>query len=308
MTGSSSTAVPTRPKVALVIGSGALKCAAAFGAMKVLQREEVPIDMVVACSGGAFCATWVAGGGQDPLDDCVEQFLAGWRAAMGRVSFRALMQFTFPRLSQASRRVGLVDDRKLNDVLRNWVGERRFEDLPIPMHLVATDSRTGEQVVLSRGALLDGIRATISVPVMFPAWPLDGRELVDGAVCDPLPVDVAIREGAEVIIAMGFEETLERDLRSALGRVLHLQSLVVNHLFRAQYAFYNLSHHAEMVPIIPEFDHPVGMRDLHLVPHLVQRGEEAAERQMPYIRRLLQPEARHERAGPTRAASATHAG
>lgn len=289
MKGPSSPATPQRPKVALVIGAGALKCVAAFGVMKVLRRENVPIDMVVACSGGAFCATWVAGGGEGVLEDRVEQLLTGWRAAMGRVSFRTLLRFMFPRLSRASGRVGLVDDRKLNEVLQGWVGDGRFEDLPIPMHLVATDYRTGEQVVLSKGSLRDAIRSTISVPIMFAPWALDGRELVDGAVCDPLPVDIAIREGADVIIAMGFEATLEKDLRSALGRVLHLQSLVVNQLLRAQYAFYNLSHHAELVPIIPEFDQPVGMRDLHLVPHLLQRGAEAAEREMPYIRRLLQP-------------------
>lgn len=285
----SSQTGPQRPKVALVIGSGALKCVAAFGAMKVLRREKVPIDMVVACSGGAFCATWVASGAEGELEEWVDRFVTGWRIAMGRVSLRTLFRFMFPRLSMVSQRVGLVDDRKLNEVLRGWVGDRRFEDLSIPMHLVATDARTGEQVVLSKGALRDAIRSTISVPIMFAPWPLDGRELVDGAVCDPLPVDIAIREGADVIIAMGFEQTPDKDRQSALGHALHLQSVVVNQLLRAQYAFYNLSHHAEMVPIIPEFDYPVGMRDLHLVPHLMQRGVEAAEREMPYIRRLLQP-------------------
>lgn len=277
-----------RPKVALVIGSGALKCVAAFGAMGVLKREKVPIDMVVACSGGAFCATWVASGGEGSLDEKVEQFIAGWRAAMGRMSFRTLVRLLFPKLFRATDTVGLVDDGKLNQALRDYVGHRVFEDLKIPLHLVATDYRTGEQVVLSKGPLFDGIRATISIPALFPSWTLEGRELVDGAVCDPLPVDIAIREGADVIIAMGFEETLESNIQSGLGHVLHLKSLVVNHLFRAQYAFHSLSHHAEMVPILPAFDHPVGLRDLHLVPHLVERGAEAAEHEMPYIRRLLQ--------------------
>lgn len=277
-----------RPKVALVIGSGALKCVAAYGAMRVLQREQVPIDMVVACSGGAFCAIWVAGGGQGSLDDQVDRFVNGWRAAMGPMSLRTIARLLFPRLFREDDAVGLVNDQRLNQTLRDYIGHLRFEDLPTPLYLVATDYRTGDQVVLSRGPVFDGLRATISIPTVFPSWKLDGRELVDGAVCDPLPVDIAIREGADVIIAMGFEETLENNIQSGLGHVLHLKSLVVNHLFRAQYAFHNLSHHAELVPIVPEFDHPVGLRDLHLVPHLVQRGAEAAEREMPYIRRLLQ--------------------
>lgn len=277
-----------RPKVALVIGSGALKCVAAFGAMRVLRREGIPIDMVVACSGGAFCGTWVASGGDhEDVDDQIARFVAGWRAALGRMSLRTMLRSLFPTVFRFRGRFGLVDDERLNQSLRDYVGTRRFEDLPLPMHLVATDYETGDRVVMSSGPLFDGIRATISIPMVLPSWPLNGRELVDGAVCDPLPVDIAIREGADVIIAMGFEETLEERPRSGLAHVMHLKSMVVNHLYRAQYAFYNLSHHAELVPIIPEFDHRVGLRDLHLVPHLVERGAQAAEREVPYLKRLL---------------------
>ena len=278
-----------RPKVALVIGAGALKCVAAMGAVRVLHREGIPIDMVVACSGGAFCGTWVASGESISGDTeaAIARFVAGWRAAMGRIRVRALLRMLFPAVFRNKGSFGLIDDRILNQTLRDYVGTLRFEDLKLPLHLVATDYGSGEQVVLSKGALFDGLRSTIAIPMVLPAWTLEGRELVDGAVCDPLPVDIAIREGADIIIAMGFEETLEERRNSALTHVLHLKSVVVNHLHRAQYAFHNLSHHAELVPIIPEFDHPVGLRDLHLVPHLVERGAKATEREIPYLKRLL---------------------
>ena len=275
-----------RPKVALVIGSGALKCVAAYGAMKVLQRESIPIDMVVACSGGAFCGVWVASGGGD-ADAESQRFVRGWRGAFDRMSYQSIFRALFPRLFRLTGRFGLIDDRAVNRAIRDFVGERRFEDLVIPMHVVATDYTTGEQVVISSGPLFDGIRATISIPMVFPAWKLGDRRLVDGAVSDPLPVDIAIREGADVIIAMGFEESLEEKVDTGLGHVLHLKSLMVNHLYRSQYAFYSLSHHAEVLPIIPDFDRPVGLRDLHLVDHLMELGSLAAEREMPYLRRLL---------------------
>lgn len=288
----SATTAPSapRPKVALVIGAGALKCVAAVGAVRVLHREGIPIDMVVACSGGAFCGTWVASGESisGNTDAAIDRFVAGWRAAMGRIRVRALLRMLFPAVFRSAGGFGLIDDRILNQTLRDFVGTRRFEDLKLPLHLVATDYGSGEQVVLSKGALFDGLRATIAIPMVLPPWTLEGRELVDGALCDPLPVDIAIREGADVIVAMGFEETLEERRHSALTHVLHLKSVVGNHLHRAQYAFHNLAHHAELVPIIPEFDHPVGLRDLHLVPHLVERGAQATEREIPYLRRLLQ--------------------
>jgi NTE family protein len=272
--------------VALVIGSGALKCVAAFGAMKALQRAAIPIDMVVACSGGAFCGVWVASGGGD-ADAESRRFARGWRGAFDRRSYRSIFFALFPRLFRLAGRFGLIDDAAVNRAIRDYVGNRQFEDLVIPLHVVATDYTTGEQVVISSGPLFDGIRATISIPMVFPAWKLGNRQLVDGAVSSPLPVDIAIREGADVIIAMGFEESLESNVDSGLGHVLHLKSLMVNHLYRSQYAFYSLSHHAEVLPIIPAFDRPVGLRDLHLVEHLVNLGEQAAEREMSYLTRLL---------------------
>lgn len=275
-----------RPRVALVIGSGALKCAAAFGVVKVLQREAIPIDMVVACSGGAFCGSWVADGGGD-VEAAAARFVRGWSGAFDRMSIRSVLRVLFPKLFGFDERSGILDERAVNRAIREYVGERRFEDLKIPMHLVATDFMTGEKVVISSGSLFDGIRATISIPLIFPSWERDGRQLVDGAVCDPLPIDIAVREGADVIIATGFEESLQPSIRSGMGLVMQLQSIIINHLYRSQYAFYSLSHHAEVVPIIPDIDVKVGFRDLHLVPRLIEIGEQAAMLEVPYLRRLM---------------------
>ena len=62
----------------------------------------------------------------------------------------------------------------------------------------------GEKVALSEGSLFDAIRASLAIPIIFPPWEVDGRLLIDGAVSDPLPIDVAIQDGADIIIAMGF--------------------------------------------------------------------------------------------------------
>lgn len=272
--------------MALVIGSGALKCAAGFGVMKALQREAIPIDRVVACSGGAFCGVWIADGGGD-ADHHAARFVRGWDGAFDRVSYRGILSAVLPRLFGFDGRTGIVDERAVNQSIRDYVGERRFEDLAVPLHLVATDFRTGEQVVMSSGSLFDAIRSTISIPLVFPPWEVDGRQLVDGAVCDPLPIDVALREGADVIIAMAFEESLQPSIRSGMGLVVQLKSIIVNHLYRSQYAFYSLSHHAEVVPIIPDIDVKVGVRDVHMVPRLVELGEQAAEAALPALRRLI---------------------
>jgi len=274
------------PRVALVIGAGSLKCAAAYGVARVLQEHRVPISRIVGCSGGAFCAAWLAAGGGDAVAEA-HRFARGWEGAFDEVDYRAVLGSVFPRWLGFTPGRGIVRDRAINAAIAAEFGQRRIEDLPTALQLVATDFDTGEQIVISSGRLFDAVRASIALPLILPPWPRDGRMLVDGAVCDPLPVDVALREGADIIVAVGFENPLELQFRSGMGLVRQVTSLMMNHLLRAQYAFFNLAHHAETVLVLPEFDRPVGLNDLHLVPWLVDQGAKAAEREMPYLRRLL---------------------
>lgn len=277
-----------RPRVALVVGSGALKCLAAFGVMRVLRREHIPIDLVVACSGGSFCGLWVAEGGEDPDAFC-QRLVEGWDGSFNRISYSSLLRAVLPRNFRRGQRLGLIDDRRLNRAIREYTGNRTFDELKVPLHLVATDYASGEQVVVSQGPIFDGMRATISIPLVLPPWRVGERALVDGALCDPLPIDVAIREGADVIIAIGFEDTLANSLGTAGAHLVHLTSIVSNHLCRSQYAFYNLAHHAEVVAIMPRPEFTVGIKDLHRVPELLEIGAQAAEREVAYLRQLLQP-------------------
>ncbi|HEY5634104.1 MAG TPA: patatin-like phospholipase family protein [Burkholderiaceae bacterium] len=277
---------PRRAKVAMVIGSGGLRCVSAYGALRVLQREGIPIDMVVACSGGAMCGYWIATGRDDAALG-VELFRAGWLGTFDNVAYRKILGALFPRLFGFDPKFGLIRDESVNRALASYVGETRFEDLNLPMHYVATDVISGDKVVLSKGKVFDAMRATISIPLVFPPWEVDGRLLMDGAVSNPLPVDVAIREGADIIIAIGYEETLQPGILSGLGLVKQVTNVAINHLLRAQYAFHSLAHHAEIIPIIPDFGTEVGLKDMHLIPHLVEQGAIATEREVPYLLRLL---------------------
>jgi len=142
-------------------------------------------------------------------------------------------------------------------------------------------------VVHSSGRLTDAIRASLSIPMLYPPYDLDGRLLVDGAVADPLPVDVAIKEGADIILAMGFDLPTRARMRSYTQVTAHFNSLYMNNILKAAYAFHNLAHHAEVIPILPEFDRPVGAFAADQILYAIERGERTAEQQLPYLRRLL---------------------
>jgi NTE family protein len=142
-------------------------------------------------------------------------------------------------------------------------------------------------VVLSEGSVFDAVRASIAIPYVWRPWQVNGRWLMDGCMSDPLPVDVAMREGADVILAMGFESPYPRKVKSAIRYAFQVNSIYTNNLLRANFAFHNLAHHAEIIPILPEFDRQIGLFSTDQIPYVIEEGERATEAQIPYLKRLL---------------------
>lgn len=278
-------AAAKRPRVGVVVGSGGLKCAAALGAMRLLREAEIPVDIVVGASGGAFFATWIAFGAGD-VDQAIERFRRGWEGAFPGLRYRSIARAIMPRAFRPER-FGLLQDHGVLAAIEGWTGNRSFAETRIPLFIVATDFATGEQVVLSQGRVADAIRASVAIPFALAPWPIDGRYLYDGGAVDPLPIDVAIRAGCDVIIAMGFEQQPVGEVRSLRDLIDHHTSTTVNALIRSQFAFYSLAHHAEVIPVMPAFDQRIGLNDLHLLPYIVERGAQAMAGEIDYLRRLL---------------------
>ena len=277
-----------RSRVAVVIGSGSVKCAAALGLFKVLHRERIPIDMVVGCSGGALYAAFVALGADTATSEQKTREL--WTKEITRKrDNKALLRAILPQVFGFDEQFGLVDDRLVLDRIRKAFGEARMEDAKIPLFLTATDFYNGEQVIFSKGSLVDAIRASIAIPYIFRPWKIDGRTYVDGFLSDPMPIGVAIREGADVIITMGFESPYQTRISNVLRYAFQISSITSNNLLKANYAFHNLAHHHEILPIIPQFQHKIGLFDTDKIPYVIEEGERAAEKQIPYLRQLIAP-------------------
>lgn len=272
-------------RLALVVGSGSVKCAAALGLWKVLQREQIALDMVVGCSGGSLYAAGIALG--EDVERFIENTLDFWTADV-MSGYASNLRAAMSRETKYTERSGLIDDDLVWDRLVNAYGERCFQDTELPLYVVATDFYSGEKVVLNKGKLADALRASIAIPMIFPPWEIDGQLLTDGAVSDPLPVDVAIKEGAHIILAMGFELTLRSRMRSFNAVQTHLNAVYMNNILRATFAFYNAVHHAEIVALWPDFGQEISSFDVDKIPHIIKMGEEVAEQHLPYLKRLLQ--------------------
>ncbi len=275
---------PRRPRLAIVVGSGGIKCAAAVGMWKVLQREGIRPDLVVGCSGGALYTASMALG-MDALE-AERHSHRLWNGLFKRIHYRSLLRGLLPRRLASSGRIGLVDDRGVAAALRELFGQATFADTRIPLHIAATDLRTGEKVGLDSGSIADAVRASIAMPLLLRPWPVAGRLLIDGGASDPLPISLAIREGADLILAMGFENPPTGRLDSLLGLAGQSTAIAINNLLRSTYAFYSAAHHAEIVPILPAFEHAIHVNDVHLIPHIIEQGERATLEVLPYLRQL----------------------
>lgn len=273
-----------RPRLGLVIGSGGIKCAAALGLWKVLERNEINLDMVVGCSGGSLFASGIAF--NDDIQSITEDTIRIWSEDLV-VGYASNLRSAMTGASRFTERSGLVNADLVQEQITGVFGERTFEDAKIPLYIVATDFRTGEPVVLLEGSIMHAIRASIAIPMVFPPHEIDGRLLTDGAVSSPLPIDVAIKEGCDVILAMGFELSYRKRMHSFNAVQSHLNAIYINTILRAKFAFYNLAHHAEIIPIIPSFDRAIGNFENEQLPYIIEQGETAAEVQIPYLKKLL---------------------
>ena len=273
-------------KVALVIGAGSVKCAAALGVLRVLRDADIDLDLVVGCSGGALYAASVALGME--VETAVSMTRRLWtRELTGRRNNRALLQALLPKRLGFDGRFGLRDDRLIMQRLEEAFGARTFADTRIPLAITATDFLTGEQVVLQNGRLVDAIRASIAIPFVFAPWQVNDRLLLDGYLSDPLPVNVAIREGADVIIALGFESPNQRAIHSPLRYAFQLSSIMTNSMLKARLAFHNLAHHGELLLLVPDFRQRIRLFDTAKFPAIIAAGEEAMAAQLPYLRTVL---------------------
>lgn len=279
-------AIRNHKRVAVVIGSGSVKCAAALGLQNVLARSGIEVDMYVGCSAGSMYAALLASGHDAQSGTEITKRL--WtREITAQRNTKALLQAMFPRLFGFSETWGMRGDKLVMERLKEAYGDLQLEDTKTPLYITATDFNNGEQVVFSSGSVIDAIRASIAIPYIFSPHKVGGRTLIDGFMSDPLPVNVAIREGANVIVAMGFESPFQTKISSAGRFSFQLSSIMTNNLLKSRFAFHNLAHHAEVILIVPEFRERVRLFDTEKIPYIIEEGERAAEKQLPYIQQLL---------------------
>jgi NTE family protein len=258
-----------RPRVGLALSGGAARGVAHVGVLKVFLEENIPVDFVAGTSAGALVGGAYASGMTVPELEELGRSLR-WR--------------DFGRMTLS--RLGVQSNARMEEYIRERYPVTRFEEMPIPFAVVATDLRTGLPVVMrDEGDVAFAVRASCAVPGWYvPVVDADGRQLVDGGLVANIPSSAARALGAELVIAVDVNAEGAKFLgppQSAIGVLI--QSLMVVQRTASQH-----QREAADVVISPEVGH-IRWDEMARAEELLEAGERAARAALHTVRELLEP-------------------
>jgi len=257
---------PQKPiRIALVLGGGGSRGLAHLGALQELRAAGIQPDLIVGCSAGSIIGAFYADNPE--LNGLASLFLPLKRRDLLDLSFGV--------------RFGLAKGKSLETFLQKHTQAQTFEELKIPLIVIATDLFTGELVELSQGKLPPAVAASCAFPGLFKPVLLYGRYLVDGGVCDPVPVEIAKKYGAQVVIAIDVSGKLCTDKpKHFLG--VAKRSLEISYLKRV-----DLSLAKADVAVKMDFD-GVEMLSDGFNEHLYETGRLKMREKIPAIQKSLE--------------------
>ncbi|WP_210757933.1 patatin-like phospholipase family protein [Croceimicrobium hydrocarbonivorans] len=182
-------------KVHLVLASGGARGIAHIGVIERLEAAGNEIVEVAGCSMGAVVGGLYAAG---KLKEYTE-----WLLELQRTDVFRQMDFTLARH-------GFVKGEKIFSTIMNLIGPQKIENLKVPFTAVATDLKTGEEVVFKKGDLYQAMRASVSIPGIFTPVSYEERKghlLVDGGVVNPLPLNQIKAPEGHVVVAVDINAT-----------------------------------------------------------------------------------------------------
>lgn len=252
------------PRIGLALGGGFARGIAHVGILRVLEREKIPLHCITGVSAGAVVAAAYASGTST-------QEIGAVGSAM---SFSDVARWSISKL-------GFAGSERMVAFLRRLLKQARFEDMRIPLGVVATDLRSGNPVAFrDHGEVAPAIRASCSYPGLYRPFEIDGRTYVDGAISLEVPAHLARAMGATHVIAACIpnqDETFEpQNMLQVVSRCFQIMMSNNEEGWRRQ----------SDVVLMPDvgaipWDGFVNAR------RMIEAGERAAEQALPQIREWL---------------------
>ena len=205
---------PPKSGIALALGGGAARGWSHIGVLRALDEAEIPISMIAGTSIGALAGGCYLAGKLDELEEFARS-----------ITKRSLLRY----IDFSFQGTGLIVGRRLAEKMDTHIGHLDIEDLDRRFIAIATDIKTGNEIWLNSGSLSQGIRASYALPGVFQPVQHFGRQLVDGALVNPVPVSVCRAYEAPVVLAVHLD-------RGTVGRsaVVRSSSMDISQLEKAE--------------------------------------------------------------------------
>lgn len=204
------------PRTAFVLSGGGNQAVSQVGMLRALLERDIVPDVLIGCSAGACNGAVIA---EDPSLDGVERLAETWRSVQGNDLFPG---GRFSRAWNIVRRGDhLFSDQGMKALIERSDTAERFEELAVPLRVVASDLELGEEVVFAAGPIAPALLASTALPGILPPVLHDGRRLVDGAVTDTVPLWHALSGPVDRVCVLSVAgELLRRPIRSPLDVVV----------------------------------------------------------------------------------------
>ncbi|HTG27928.1 MAG TPA: patatin-like phospholipase family protein [Methylomirabilota bacterium] len=265
------TSYSARPGVALALGGGFARGFAHLGVLQVFEENHIAISHIAGTSVGSILGAAYASGA--PL----AQIMATCRT----LKFRDIARWHVSRL-------GLASNHRLADLIERVFVSQTFEQLRIPMAVVATNLNSGEAVVFTEGNMVDPIRASCAFPGIFEPVEIGTRWLVDGGLIAPVPTQAARNMGAKYVV--GVSVGMPEGDRGKPTNIFQVVSRAVCAAQKHQLEMWE--RHADLI-IRPDV-HSLAWDDFHRADEAIEAGKIAAKIAVPRILKLLAENEAHE--------------
>ena len=179
--------------VSLVLGSGGARGMAHVGVIRWLEEHGYSIQSISGCSMGSLIGGFYAAGKLDTFTD--------WICNTNTFDLVKLLDFKGSG--------GLVSGETLMKKLDELLGEHIIEALPVKYTAIAADVKAEKEIWINKGSLLEAIRASISLPLFFTPYELNGRMLIDGGVLNPVPIAPTFHDKTDITIAVNLGGTVD---------------------------------------------------------------------------------------------------
>ena len=266
-----------RKKVGLALGGGFARGLAHIGVLEVLEREGIPVDFIAGTSIGALVGALYA-------RERKAELLKNQALQVDLMSMSSLVDLTVPKSV-------FIGGRRVINLLRRLIGDVEFADLGIPLSCVATDIMSGDEVVINEGPVLEAVRASISIPVIFSIVKNRGRYLVDGGIVNPVPVSVVKAMGADIILAV--DVTPDKTERAHYIAQTHqgkkepgVLQVLIQTIYISTYLTARMVSDGADIIIHPHLAH-INPGDFHRASEAILEGELAAVDNLAHIKRCL---------------------